>query len=48
MKQALLFYGKTKLDFVDCISAAYNYVENEEVVTFDKKLNNFISRLERK
>ena len=48
LKQALLFYGKTKLDFVDCILAAYYYVENEEVVTFDKKLSNFISRLERK
>ena len=48
VKEALIFYSETKLDFVDCILAAYYYVENEEIVTFDKKLNNFILRLERK
>ena len=45
LREALFFYGKTKLDFVDCILAAYNSVKNEDVATFDKKLNNFMARL---
>ena len=47
LKESLLFYVKTKLDFVDCILAAYSSVKNEDVATFDKKLNNFISSLKK-
>ena len=47
LKESLLFYAKTNLDFVDCILAAYNSVKNEDVATFDKKLNNFISSLKK-
>lgn len=48
LKEALTFYGKTKLDFVDCILAAYYSTKKEEIATLDKKLNNFIAKLERK
>lgn len=45
LKESLFFYARTKLDFVDCILASYASVKKEDVTTFDKKLNNFISRL---
>ena len=37
-------YKSTKLDFVDCILAAYNSEKQVEICSFDKKLNNFIAR----
>ncbi len=43
MKKAFDCYRKTKLDFVDCILASYNLVEGKEILSFDKKLNNFIA-----
>ena len=44
LKSALHYYAETKLDFVDCLLAAYHLVEKKEILTFDKKLNNFIKR----
>ncbi|MDR3048796.1 MAG: PIN domain-containing protein [Elusimicrobiota bacterium] len=32
------YFGKTKLDFVDCLLAGYNEVENIVLHTFDKDL----------
>lgn len=32
------------MDFVDCVLAAYNLIGDKEIMTFDKKLNNFIKR----
>lgn len=43
MENAFEYYRDTKLDFVDCILAAYKIVGNKEILSFDKKLNNFIS-----
>lgn len=43
MKKAFDCYRKTNLDFVDCILASYNLVEGKEILSFDKKLNNFIA-----
>ena len=43
MENAFEYYRDTKLDFVDCILAAYRIVGNKEILSFDKKLNNFIS-----
>ncbi|MBQ7453604.1 MAG: PIN domain-containing protein [Selenomonadaceae bacterium] len=40
MRHAVEIYAETNLDFVDCILAAYHGVDNVEVFTFDKKLNN--------
>jgi len=45
MESALKYFAQTKLDFVDCILAAYHSTNGEDVCTFDKKLNNFIARL---
>lgn len=39
MFRAVEIFAETKLDFVDCILAAYHELENLEVFTFDKKLN---------
>lgn len=44
MRRATEIYADTRLDFVDCILAAYHELENVEVFTFDKKLNNRIKR----
>ncbi len=44
MENALEYYRETKLDFVDCILAAYRIIGSKEILSFDKKLNNFISR----
>ncbi|WP_197971913.1 PIN domain-containing protein [Treponema zioleckii] len=46
LKNALHNYSETKLDFVDCLLAAYHIVEKNEILTFDKKLNNFMKRKE--
>lgn len=40
MIRACKIFSDTKLDFVDCILAAYHELENVAVFTFDKKLNN--------
>ena len=45
LRDALLFYAQTKLDFVDCLLAAYYSVENHQIGTLDKKLNNIISQI---
>lgn len=44
MQKSFENYRETKLDFVDCILAAYKLVEGKEILTFDKKLINFITR----
>ncbi len=36
---ALNKYAATRLDFIDCVLWAYNRVNLDTVVTFDKKLN---------
>ena len=42
LKTALLTFGMTKLDFVDCLLAAYNNKLGDKVVTFDRKLNRLL------
>ena len=43
MRKAFCNYRETKLDFVDCILAAYAISDNKQILSFDKKLNNFIA-----
>ena len=38
--ETVKIFSETNLDFVDCILVAYKKIENAEVFTFDKKLNN--------
>ena len=38
--EAVKIFSETNLDFVDCILIAYKNIENAEVFSFDKKLNN--------
>lgn len=47
MIRAVEIFAETKLDFVDCILAAYRELENVEVFTFDKKLKNQLEREEK-
>lgn len=42
--KALEIYASKSLDFVDCILIARNWVLNEEVFSFDKKLNHQINQ----
>lgn len=44
--RALEIFDNTRLDFVDCIIAAYHGVNKFEVFTFDKKLKNQLKREE--
>ena len=39
---ALTTFGTTKLDFVDCLLAAYNSHLGDIVVSFDRKLNRLL------
>ncbi len=44
MRKTFVYYRESKLDFVDCILAAYKVLESKEILSFDKKLNSFITR----
>ena len=46
MIRAAKLYAEKNLDFVDCLFIAYHELENMEVFTFDKKLNNQLEREE--
>ena len=46
MIRAVNIFAETKLDFVDCILAAYHELKGDVVFTFDKKLNNQLKREE--
>lgn len=47
LTKALECYASTKFDFVDCLLWAYNFVEEQIVLTFDKKLEEYIQKNER-
>jgi len=38
LRYASRLYGESSLDFVDCILAGYHHMENQDVMTFDRKL----------
>jgi len=38
--ESVKIFSETNLDFVDCILIAYYRIENVEIFSFDKKLNN--------
>ena len=42
LETALSTFGATKLDFVDCLLAAYNKHIGDRVVSFDRKLNKLL------
>ena len=41
---ALRLYEQRSLDFVDCLLIGYNAVQNVDVFSFDKKLNNLLNK----
>lgn len=45
MRTAFSYYAETRLDFIDCVLAARHSVDGTEILSFDRKLNNFIKRL---
>ena len=42
--EAVKIFSESSLNFVDCILIAYNKVENVEIFSFDKKLNNRLKK----
>ena len=42
--ESVKIFSETNLDFVDCILIAYNRLENVEIFSFDKKLNNKLKK----
>ena len=44
LETALEPFGANKLDFVDCLLAAYNEHLDETVVSFDRKLNRLLKK----
>ncbi len=44
LRTALELFGASKLDFVDCLLAAYNSQLGDVVVSFDRKLNKTLRR----
>lgn len=40
---AIDLFANTSLDFVDCLLAAYHSLNNEDVFSFDKKLNRYLN-----
>ena len=43
--QALEYFGKNTLDFVDCVLAGYAEVEKDKIYTFDEKLQKLIDKI---
>jgi predicted nucleic-acid-binding protein len=43
--RGLEYFGGKNLDFVDCVLAGYAEVENDEIYTFDTKLQKLISEI---
>ena len=46
--KGLEYFGKSNLDFVDCILAGYVDVDKDEVFTFDNKLKKLIEQIKLK
>lgn len=42
ISKTLSIFAETRLDFVDCILCAHSILYKKEIMTFDKKLQNFI------
>ena len=42
VETALQYFGKTKLDFVDCLMVGYATVEGHKILTFDKELKKYL------
>ena len=42
--KGLHYYADTKLDYVDCLLAAFHSEKGDTILTFDKKLNNLMKR----
>ena len=44
VRMAIDIYSLVSLDFVDCLLIAYHKINNENVFSFDKKLNKHLDR----
>lgn len=47
LKTGLSIFGKSKLDFVDCILAAHHQVQGDAIATFDKDLLKALAKIDR-
>ncbi len=44
---ALDIFSKKAIDYVDCILCAYNLIEKQRIVSFDKKVISYVSKAEK-
>jgi len=44
LNKALEIFSSRKIDFVDTLLCGYSLVRDDEVITFDKKINSYILR----
>lgn len=44
LNKALEIFASRKIDFVDTLLCGYSLVRDDEVITFDKKINSYILR----
>lgn len=43
VRMAMDIYTSISLDFVDCLLIAYHKINNENIFSFDKKLNKYLN-----
>jgi len=43
--KALDYFGNNNLDFTDCLLAGYSEIENDEIFTFDNKLQKLLDKI---
>lgn len=43
--KTLMIFKETSLDFIDCLLIAKHIIDGEQIMSFDKKLNNYIKML---
>ncbi|STZ09251.1 Predicted nucleic acid-binding protein, contains PIN domain [Moraxella caprae] len=43
--KALTIFKETSLDFMDCLLLAYHIIDNDTIYSFDKKVNNYLKRV---
>ncbi|MDO4450045.1 MAG: PIN domain-containing protein [Moraxella sp.] len=43
--KALTIFKETSMDFMDCLLIAYHIIDNDTIYSFDKKVNNYLKRI---
>lgn len=43
--KSLIVFKETSMDFMDCLLIAYQLADNQIIYSFDKKVNNYLKRI---